>query len=216
MLLATADTGHDAERAVVVTALDHAHEVADASPPRLRHRLAIGVVVARLEIADEGLVVADGDDRIEMWEAALELLALFGDDAARHRNCSLRRLPLLELVQLGVHPVLGRLPDDARVQDRNVRPFERVFDVARGEQPSSQALGIRGVHLATDRPDVERPGLDAWSPLPRSLSPTRRVCLSEFRYRLSTSKRIPVRSSPSIEMSIKAGMQTRSSPPGAT
>src|SRR5450759_1022144 len=39
---------------------------------------------------------------------------------------------------------------------------------------------------------------------------------SPVRYRLSTSKRIPVRSSPSIEMSMKAGMQTRSKPPGAT
>ena len=75
-----------------------------------------------------------------MGKSALELIALFGDDAAGHRDRSLRRLPLSELVELGVDPVLGRLPDDARVEDRHIRPLEGVFDVARGEQPSSQAL----------------------------------------------------------------------------
>ncbi len=47
-------------------------------------------------------------------------------------------------------------------------------------------------------------------------SPTFSADRSYRRYRTSTSSLIPVRSSPSIEMSMNDGMQTRSRPPAAT
>jgi len=171
--------------------------MADAGAAGLGHGLTVGVVVPRLEVAHERFVVTDRHHGVQVRESPLQLIAFLGDDAAGNRDRSQRRLPLFELVELGVDPIFGGLADDARVEDRDVGAIERVLGVAGGEQPSGEALGIRGVHLATDRPDVERPGLNR-------------------RYLLSTRSRIPVRSSPSIEMSMKAGMQTRSSPPGAT
>src|SRR5437879_13181641 len=104
-------------------------------------------------------------------------------------------------MELRIDAILRRLADDAGVEDGHVGTFEGVLLVAGGEQPAGQALRVGGVHLTADRPDVERPPLDL---------------LRTGRYRLSTSSRMPVRSSPSIEMSMKAGMQSRSSPPGAT
>src|SRR5262249_27462516 len=197
MFLATADARDDAERAVVVAALDHADEVADPGATGVRKRLAFRIVVPRLEIGQERFVVADRHHRREVREARAQTPPLLPDQAPGQGDRALGRLPLAQLVELRVHPVLGRLADDAGIEDRHVGAVERLFDVARREQPASKAFGVRRVHLAPDRPDVESPGL------------TR-------RYLLSTNSRIPVRSSPSIEMSMNAGMQTRSRPPGAT
>src|SRR5881296_678282 len=121
--------------------------------------------------------------------------SFLADDAPGHGDGALGRLPLPKLVELGVDTFLRRLPHHARVEDRDVGAFERLLDIARREQLARDALGIGRVHLAPDGPDVERPRSD---------------------YRLSTSRRIPVRSSPSIDMSMNAGMHTRSRPPGAT
>ena len=140
MLLAPADARHDTERAVVVAALDHAYEVADPRPTRVWQDLSLRVVVPRFQCGDERLVLADRHHGVEMREAAGEVLALLGDDAARHGNRALGGLPLLELVELGVDAVLGGLPDDAAVENRDVSSLERILDVTGGKQASRQAF----------------------------------------------------------------------------
>src|SRR5207245_4478712 len=137
---------------------------------------------------------ADRDDRVKLRRAAPELVPFLGHDAAGDRDRPLRRLPLFQLVELRIDPILCCLADDAGVEDGHVRAVERVFLVTGCQEFARQTLRVSGVHLAPDRPDVERPS----------------------RQRLSTSSRIPVRSSPSIEMSMKAVMQTRSRAPCAT
>src|SRR3979411_1674216 len=97
-------------------------------------------------------------------------------------------------MELRVDPILRCLADDTGVEDGHVCPLERVLLVARCEQLARPGPRVGGVDLATACPQAERTG----------------------RYLLSTRRRMPVRSSPSIEMSMKAGMQTRSRPPGAT
>src|SRR5205807_2512773 len=160
MLLPASHAGHDAERAVVVAPLDDTDEVTDAGPPRMRQRLTLRVVIPSLEAGDEGLVVADGYDGVEMWKPPAQAIAFFGDDAPGDCDGARLCLPFLQLMELGVDAVLWCLAHDARVEDRDVSPVERVLDVARGKEPPGEALGIRRVHLASDRPDVERPGLD--------------------------------------------------------
>src|SRR5207237_3588501 len=160
VLLAASDPRDYAERAVVVAALDDPDVVADASSTRKRERFAVGVVVSGLEAGDEVFVLSDRHDRIEVRKAARQLSAFFRDDAAGHGDRALWRLPLLQLVELGVHAILRRLAHDAGVENRDVSSLERVFDVTGSEEPSREALGIRRVHLASDRPDVERPGLE--------------------------------------------------------
>src|SRR5205823_3721548 len=149
------------------------------------------------KLGDKRLVVSDRDDRVEVRKAASQLLAFLRNDASSDRDRPAWNLPVLQLVKLRVDAVLGRLPDHARVEDRDVSALERILDVARRQHTSGETFGICRVHLASNRPDVKRP------------------CTGP-RQRLSTSNRMPVRSSPSIEMSINAGMQTRSRPPGAT
>src|SRR5438270_414008 len=146
-----------------------------------RQSLALRPVVACLEAGDEAVVFADRDDRVDQRESALQVLTFLAHDAPGHGDGALGRLPLPQLVELGVDALLGRLPHHARVQDRDVGALERLLDIARRQQLACDALGIRRVHLAPDGPDVERPRSD---------------------YRLSTSSRIPVRSSPSIDMSM--------------
>src|SRR4029077_10885736 len=122
-------------------------------------------------------------------------VAFLGHDTAGHGDRAIGCLPVLQLVPLGVDASLRSLADDACVEDGNVGAFEGVLDVTGGEKPSGEAFRVRHVHLTPDGQDVERPPV---------------------RQRLSTSSRIPVLSSPSMEMSMNAGMQTRSRPPGAT
>ena len=106
VLLATPDPRDDAERAVVVASLDDAYEVADSRAPGMRERLTQRVVVAPLQVRDESVVVSDRHDRIEVWEAACQGLALFGHDAAGDRDGAVGRLPLFQLMQLRVNAVL--------------------------------------------------------------------------------------------------------------
>ena len=61
----------------------------------MREGLALRVVITRLQVRHEVLVVADGNDGIEMRKAPREVLALFGDDAAGDRDRAIRGLPLL-------------------------------------------------------------------------------------------------------------------------
>src|SRR5713226_6467267 len=202
MTLAAADPWHDAERAIVIAARDDAHVMTHPGPACLRQGLTLRIVVASRQLGDEILVITDRHHRVELRKAAPQLLPFLGDDAAGDRDGAPRSFPRPQLVQFGVDAVLRRLAHHARVEDGDIGSLERVFDVTGGEQPPRQAFGIGCVHLTADGPDVERP-----RPHGRRRN---------LRQRLSTRRRIPVRSSPSIEMSMKAGMQTRSSPPGAT
>src|SRR5207302_5684643 len=104
--LAAAHPRHDAESAVVVAPLNHAHKVADARASGDGQRLALRVVVARLEARDEVVVLADGHDRVEVWESPPEAFPFLGDDAASDRNRPLRRLPGLELMELRIDAIL--------------------------------------------------------------------------------------------------------------
>src|SRR5439155_16636606 len=107
---------------------------------------------------------------------------------------ALRGLPRAKIVQLCVDAVLGRLTHHARVEHGHLRALEVRLHVTGFEQAPGKGLRVGDVHLASGRPDME----------------------SSVLQRVSTRSRIPVRSSPSIEMSMKDGMQTSSSPPGAT
>jgi len=181
----------------VVAALDHVDVVADPGPTRGRERLAVRVVVARLQGLDEGPVLTDRHHRIQLREALQQPVAFLLDYAAGDGDGPLRGLPLAQLVQLGVNLVLRLLTDDAGVEDSDVGPLEvLLFRIAGRQELSREALRVRQVHLAPDRPDVERASFRA--------------------QRSSTRRRMPVLSSPSIEMSMKEGMQTSSMPAGAT
>src|SRR5439155_18224852 len=82
---------HYAESAVVVAALDDSYEVADASTSSGRQRLALRVVVTRVQICDEGVVLADGHDhRVKRREAPPELGRLYGYYASGQRLISIR------------------------------------------------------------------------------------------------------------------------------
>src|SRR5258708_25777500 len=133
--------------------------------------------------------MGDRNVLIALGYLPLQLVAFLADDAPGDGDRPLVRLPLLELVEPGVDAVLRCLAHDAGVQDRDVGALERLLDIAGREQSPCQVLRVGQVHLAADGPDVERARL-----FPRP------------RYRLSTSNLMPVRSSPSIEMSMKAGM----------
>ncbi len=106
MALPAAHAGHDAERAVVIAALNHAHVVADSRAAGRRQRLAFRVVVPGREAGQEALVFPDGYDGIEVREPSPEFIALFGHDAAGDSNGPVRRLPGFELMELGVDPIL--------------------------------------------------------------------------------------------------------------
>ena len=107
MAFASPDPRDDAERAVVVTALDHPHEVAHARPARRWKRFAHRVVVPSLELRDEGVVLADGHHSVDdLGKSLAKLIALLGDNAAGDGHRPLRSLPWPELVQLGVDAVL--------------------------------------------------------------------------------------------------------------
>ena len=55
------------------------------------------------------------------------------------------------------HLLLGTLADRAGVDDDQVgRLHRRRLGAARGEQPAGHLLGIAAVHLAAERPQVER------------------------------------------------------------
>ncbi len=94
--LAATDAGHDAERAVVVAALNDAHVMTDAGAPGGGQRLAFRVVVTGLEAGEEIVVFADGYDCVKVRETALELIAFLGHDAAGDRDGPLWRLPRFE------------------------------------------------------------------------------------------------------------------------
>src|SRR6266404_5411044 len=117
--------------------------MADAGAPGSGQRLAFRVVVTGLEAGEKIVVFADGHDRVKVRESALELVAFLGHDAAGDRDRPLWSLPGFELVKLRVDAILGGLPDDASVEDGNVRALERVLLVAGGEKPAGQAFRIR-------------------------------------------------------------------------
>jgi hypothetical protein len=142
----------------VVAALDDVDVVADPRPARRGQRLAQGVVVARLQVLQEGLVLADRHDRVQVRKTVVQRVALLPNDAAGDGDRALRRLPPPQLVQLGVDLVLAGLPDDAGVEDGDVGALQvRRLLVAGRQQLARQALGVGQVHLAADRPDVECP-----------------------------------------------------------
>ena len=191
---ATADLGHDAEGAVVIAAFDHIDEVADAGAAGDRHGLPQRKVVAGAEVGDELVVLPDRHHPVQLREAPPQSLALLADQAAGQGQRPVGRLPGPQLMELGVDLVLGGLAYHTGVEDGHVGPLQLgLLDITRGQQAARQGLGVGDVHLAPDGPDVERPG-----------------------QRTSTRSLIPVRSSPSIEMSMKEGMQISSNPPGAT
>src|SRR5258708_6218497 len=102
MALAAAHARNDAEGAVVVAPLDDADIVADAGAARPRQCLAQGVVVARLELRDETVVLADRHDCVNLRKAPSEVVALLADDAACDGDRAVGRLPRSQLVKLRV------------------------------------------------------------------------------------------------------------------
>ena len=106
VLLASAHARNDAERAVVVAALNDPHEMTDPSAPGLRHRLAKRVVIASLQAGDELVVFGNRHHRVEMWEAAPQVLSFLGHDAPRDGHCPFGGLPRSQLMQLRVDALL--------------------------------------------------------------------------------------------------------------
>src|SRR5437773_9393444 len=156
MLFPATHARDDAEGAVVVAPLDDTHVLADPYAAGARESLALRIVVAGLELRDTGFVIADRDHGVEVREPMAQSVALLPHQAAGQRDGALGGLPVPQLVELRVDPVLGCLPDHARVQDGDVSALERVLDVTRGQEPPREAFGVRRVHLACYRPVVDR------------------------------------------------------------
>ena len=162
-----------------------------------------------------------------MAEAPEKLAAVLPDHAPGQgdRSTGAGVLPLSQLAQPTTGPVLRMLADGAGDQDRKVRVFQfHSRHHAKLGELLREAVRVGGVHLAPDLPDVHPGGTVAadhdGSPLWPSLQKRQ---WAEYRprpdrrlQRTSTTSRMPVRSSPSMAMSMNEGMHTSSKPPGAT
>src|SRR5439155_10637628 len=131
--LATAHARNDAERAVVIAALDDPDEVTHARAPSLRQRLALGPVVASLKTRDEAVVLADRDNRVDQRESRLQALAFLADDAPGHGDGALGRLPLPQLVELGLAAFFDGCPTTPGVEIGDVAGSEGLSALPAGE-----------------------------------------------------------------------------------
>jgi hypothetical protein len=99
-----------------------------------------------------------GRNEVEAWKPPQQLVALLLGDAAPHSDHELRLAALAgeQDAELGVEPVLGLLPDRARVDHDDVRG---LGSLARGQprvvQQVRHLLRIVLVHLTAEGADVE-------------------------------------------------------------
>ncbi len=165
----TANGGHDAERARVVTPdLDRDPcGVADLTAGRQRRRKEHVVVGdrfvedlgdraarARLVHESRGAVhVVRTQDDVDVGRPGPNQLAIFLGEAARHDELHRRMLVLeaLQMAEIAVEPVVGVLADAARVQDDDVGVGLRGGrHQAVGLEQTRDALGVVFVHLAPE------------------------------------------------------------------
>ncbi len=167
--LAPARRRHDAERAVLLAALHDGDEGLEAARrvrpggdldegalARLEHG-AVSGLDARHELADAG----DGrrpEHEVDVRRALLDAALLELGHAPHHPDDQVgpRALQVLEGAELGVHLVLGLLPDRTGVEEDQVGVVGPVGQLIRlALEQAGDPLGVVLVHLTTIRDQVK-------------------------------------------------------------